>query len=152
MKSIDNLQSQSPTSETRFSAVRDVICSDGPLQNKVKANPPTSIVKSHSQRRDVSKSVSMKEKRSNSMPEKTRRSSSTTYSRTVSFTKFRADLSLDSLSLLNREKFDTPILETRPESYMWLAICTTLFFNPVLGIIALVTSSKYMYMYTKRHS
>lgn len=43
----------------------------------------------------------------------------------------------------NRDKFDTPVLESRPPSHMWLAICTTIFFNPLIGIIALVLASKY---------
>ncbi|XP_046574070.1 uncharacterized protein LOC124282144 [Haliotis rubra] len=34
--------------------------------------------------------------------------------------------------------YNIPVLETKPPNYMWLALCTTVFFNPLAGIIALV--------------
>ncbi|XP_046370054.1 uncharacterized protein LOC124144610 [Haliotis rufescens] len=38
----------------------------------------------------------------------------------------------------NSEVYNIPVLETKPPNYMWLALCTTVFFNPLSGIIALV--------------
>jgi hypothetical protein len=43
----------------------------------------------------------------------------------------------------NRETFDTPVLESKPPNYLWLALFTTIFFNPLTGIIAMVMASKY---------
>lgn len=43
----------------------------------------------------------------------------------------------------NSEVYNIPVLETKPPNYMWLALCTTVFFNPLSGIIALVLASKY---------
>ena len=51
---------------------------------------------------------------------------------------------LNSIDAMNRDTFDTPVLESRPPSYMWLAICTTIFFNPLTGIIAMVIACKYI--------
>lgn len=38
----------------------------------------------------------------------------------------------------NRDTFDTPVLESKPPNYLWLALFTTIFFNPLTGIVALV--------------
>lgn len=43
----------------------------------------------------------------------------------------------------NRETFDTPVLESKPSNYLWLALFTTIFFNPLTGIVAMVMASKY---------
>lgn len=37
---------------------------------------------------------------------------------------------------------DNLLLEAKPSNYLWLALCTTIFFNPVFGIVALILSSK----------
>ncbi|CAI9726217.1 XP_029639189.1uncharacterized protein LOC115214217 isoform X1 [Octopus vulgaris] len=35
---------------------------------------------------------------------------------------------------------DNLLLEAKPSNYLWLALCTTIFFNPVFGIVALILS------------
>lgn len=42
----------------------------------------------------------------------------------------------------NRETFDTPVLESKPPNYLWLALFTTVFCNPLTGIVAMVMASK----------
>lgn len=43
----------------------------------------------------------------------------------------------------NRDMFDTPVLESKPSNYLWLALFTTIFCNPLTGIVAMVIASKY---------
>ncbi|KAK3091852.1 hypothetical protein FSP39_023175 [Pinctada imbricata] len=58
----------------------------------------------------------------------------------------------DPIESMNRDKFDTPVLESRPPSYLWLAICTTIFFNPLLGLIAIVVALQADNEYIKGNS
>ncbi|XP_048763901.1 uncharacterized protein LOC125671943 [Ostrea edulis] len=52
----------------------------------------------------------------------------------------------------NRETFDTPVLESKPSNYLWLALFTTIFFNPLTGIVAMVMAIQADNEYIKGNS
>lgn len=41
---------------------------------------------------------------------------------------------------------DLLLMESKPANYLWLALCTTIFFNPIFGIVALILSSKFLHL------
>ena len=87
-------------------------------------------VKSNS--RDRNSSIHGRERRHNSSVDRSRKATLSTRDLPAgTYTSPEDPAALDIL-----------LMESKPANYLWLALCTTIFFNPIFGIVALILSSK----------